>query len=31
MVTHDKELAGQVPREIEILDGRIRELRIADC
>jgi putative ABC transport system ATP-binding protein len=31
MVTHDKELAGQVPRKIEILDGRIRELRIADC
>jgi putative ABC transport system ATP-binding protein len=30
MVTHDKELAGQVPRKIEILDGRIRELRIAD-
>jgi putative ABC transport system ATP-binding protein len=24
MVTHDKELAGQVPRKIEILDGRIR-------
>jgi putative ABC transport system ATP-binding protein len=23
MVTHDKELAGQVPREIEILDGQI--------
>jgi putative ABC transport system ATP-binding protein len=23
MVTHDKELAGQVPRKIEILDGRI--------
>jgi putative ABC transport system ATP-binding protein len=24
MVTHDKELAGQVPRKIEILDGRIK-------
>jgi putative ABC transport system ATP-binding protein len=31
MVTHDKELADQAPRKIEILDGRIRELRIADC
>jgi ABC-type lipoprotein export system ATPase subunit len=28
MVTHDKELAGQVPRKIEILDGKITELRI---
>jgi putative ABC transport system ATP-binding protein len=26
MVTHDKELAGQVPRKIEILDGQIKEL-----
>jgi putative ABC transport system ATP-binding protein len=24
MVTHDKELAGQVPRKIELFDGRIR-------
>ena len=23
MVTHDKELARQVPRKIEIMDGRI--------
>jgi putative ABC transport system ATP-binding protein len=30
MVTHDKELAGEVPRKIEILDGRIRELRIVN-
>jgi putative ABC transport system ATP-binding protein len=31
LVTHDKDLAGQVPRKIEILDGRIRQDRpIAD-
>jgi putative ABC transport system ATP-binding protein len=30
MVTHDRDLAGQVPRKIEIQDGRIRELQIAD-
>jgi len=32
MVTHDKELAAQVPRKIEILDGRIRlDQAIANC